>query len=223
MSREAHVRICGSRGLKCPRPPDRNTQPALDHYVCGSVTNNVGTGNHCSANGIFNINITGLVQSWSHNGYPSPEALALVAGNEGDSNQFKDYLSADTAYGPHISVTYNHPPNAPTSLAPAPATTNTTLTPALSATASQPDGNSARLDFQVFGYGGGPLVASGTTGGNVANGAVGTFTVPANALRGGQHYAWQVRAYDGQNYGPWSSYSDFTVSANACRSATLAG
>ncbi len=190
-----------------------NTQPAMDNIQWNSSSFN-GSGNSnppsCGTGGGQNLDITGLAQSWSHNGYASPETLALRAPNESDISQWKIFYSGNTFLAPFISTTYNVPPTAPTNLTPPAGTTGTTPTPTLTATAHQPSGNTARLDFQVLPYAGGTAVASGSAS-NVANGGTGSYTVPANALRGGQHYQWQVRAYDGVGYGPWSPSSDFTV------------
>jgi len=189
-----------------------NTQPGVDGHRWGDSYFHGGYSGCPSTAGWKAIPITGLVQGWSHNGAASPEALAMLAPNETDDNQWKRFNSGNTTTGPYVSVDYTTPvpPNTPTNLAPPAGTSGTSLTPALSAKASDPNGTATRLDFQVFVYGGGPLVASGSAS-NVANGGTGSFTVPSGALRAGQHYAWHVRAFDGQQYSGYSPYADFTA------------
>ena len=82
-----------------------DTQPHLDGINWGQITYNGGNG--CAPSPFEYIDITGLAQAWSHNGYPAPEALAMLAGNESDGNQFKQFDSAEiTSFAPHIDVTY---------------------------------------------------------------------------------------------------------------------
>lgn len=85
-----------------------NTQPTMDGHVWNSDSYNVGT--PCGTQGGVYNDITGLVQSWSHNGYPAPETIALRAANESDGTQFKQFYSADTYLAPHVDVTYVGPP-----------------------------------------------------------------------------------------------------------------
>jgi len=195
-----------------------NTQPGVDGHRWGDSYFHGGYSCCPSTAGWKAIPITGLVQGWSHNGAASPEALAMLAPNETDDNQWKRFNSGNTTTGPYVSVDYTTPvpPNTPTNLAPPAGTSGTSLTPALSAKASDPNGTATRLDFQVFVYGGGPLVASGSAS-NVANGGTGSFTVPSGALRAGQHYGWHVRAFDGQQYSSYSPYADFTADPSVCR------
>ena len=195
-----------------------NTQPGVDGHRWGDSYFHGGYSGCPSTAGWKAIPITGLVQGWSHNGAASPEALAMLAPNETDDNQWKRFNSGNTTTGPYVSVDYTTPvpPNTPTNLAPPAGTSGTSLTPALSAKASDPNGTATRLDFQVFVYGGGPLVASGSAS-NVANGGTGSFTVPSGALRAGQHYGWHVRAFDGQLYSSYSPYADFTADPSVCR------
>jgi len=195
-----------------------NTQPGVDGHRWGDSYFHGGYSGCPSTAGWKAIPITGLVQGWSHNGAASPEALAMLAPNETDDNQWKRFNSGNTTTGPYVSVDYTTPvpPNTPTNLAPPAGTSGTSLTPALSAKASDPNGTATRLDFQVFVYGGGPLVASGSAS-NVANGGTGSFTVPSGALRAGQRYGWHVRAFDGQLYSSYSPYADFTADPSVCR------
>lgn len=101
-----------------------NTQPHPDGVVWNGTSFNVGQstvgGLNCPQNGGVYLDITGLVQSWSHNGYPSPETVALLAANETDGTQFKQFFSANTSLAPHIDVVgsgfsgvSNAPPNTP--------------------------------------------------------------------------------------------------------------
>lgn len=160
----------------------------------------------------MNIDVTGLVASWAGNGYPSPEALGLLAGNETDGTLFKTFFSGDTYLAPHISVTYNSYPgqDAGRSVSPVGSGTNpimtNSLTPTLTGGTSDPDGGTLRHDFEVYaGTSASPttLVASGS--GSATSGSVAAWTVPAGRLADGQTYEYRVRAFDGIDYGPWSA------------------
>ncbi len=191
-----------------------SNQPPRDGKPLVSATN--------LCNGWSSVDLTSVARRWFDNS--APDWGIQMQSNEQSSFGWRKFYSGEngSGYAPAIYVTYDVLPDAPDHLTPAAGTTDTTLTPTLTATAHQSSGNTARLDFQVLPYAGGAAVASGSAN-NVANGGTGSYTVPANALRGGQHYKWQVRAYDGVGYGPWSADSDLSVSSQACRSASIAG
>ncbi|MCL2782125.1 MAG: hypothetical protein FWD74_11695, partial [Actinomycetia bacterium] len=124
-----------------------------------------------------------------------------------------------------MSITYNSLPGTPSgrSLAPcgtacsSPYLTNST-TPKLSATSKDADGGNVRNDFEVWaGSSASPStkVVSGSAG-SVASGSAATWTVPSGKLSNGSTYEFRVRAYDGTDYGAWTStYSVFTVDTTA--------
>ncbi|CUU54840.1 RHS repeat-associated core domain-containing protein [Parafrankia irregularis] len=199
------------------------TQPSADGITWGSATFN--NGGSCTSSGGTNIDITGLVDAWAHNGYPSPETLTLRAPNESDANQFKYFYSGDTFLAPNISTTYNSYPgtvagrftkpcSAQCGGTPAMVLTNTT-TPTLSGASLDPEGSPVRLDFEVWNSAGTTMVTSGSVT-NVTSNSVGSWTVPSGLLTNGTAYQWRSRAYDGVDYSQaWSGWIPFTVDTTA--------
>ncbi|WP_255648979.1 DNRLRE domain-containing protein [Frankia sp. ArI3] len=200
-----------------------NSQPSADGHNWGSATFN--NGGSCTGSGGTNIDITGLVDAWAHNGAPSPEALTIRAPSESDANQFKYFYSGDTMLAPHISTTYNSYPGtvagrftSPCSAqcggSPAMVLTNTT-TPTLSGSSRDPDGGQVRVDVEVWNSDGSTKI----TGGSVANtpsNSPAYWTVPSGLLTNGTAYEWRARAYDGVDYAQaWSSWIPFIVDTTA--------
>ncbi|WP_243407460.1 DNRLRE domain-containing protein [Frankia canadensis] len=200
-----------------------NSQPTADGVTWGNATFN--NGGSCTGSGGTNIDITGLVDAWAHNGAPSPEALTIRAPSESDANQFKYFYSGDTFLAPHISTTYNSYPGtvagrftSPCSAqcggSPATVLTNTT-TPTLSGSSFDPDGGQVRVDFEVWNSAGTTKI----TGGSVANtpsNSPAYWTVPSGLLTNGTSYEWRARAFDGTDYSTaWSSWIPLTVDTTA--------
>jgi len=165
----------------------------------------------------------GMAQTWSNNSVYSG-TVELRASNETDPTNWKAYDTGANGYSwPELDVTYNDPPNAPTSLGVNPLVidrTNTT-TPSLYATASDPDGNGGQIQFEVFVYGGGPLVTGGTVPVS-ASGVEASWQVPPGVLNSGTRYGFHARQYDGYVWGPWSGWSDFLVQAGYVPPPTVA-
>lgn len=192
-----------------------NTQPSRDGINWGNKSFNAGADCPNSGSTLVGIPITGLVDAWSKNGYPSPEALALIAPNENDNAYWKMFASSETQFKPHIQVTYNSYPSAPTGLTAGPCLGTcddpaqvSSLTPSLTATATDPEGAALRYDFEVWtGDDSSQPTARVVTGsfGPVSGNSTATWMVPAGSLQNDKPYAFRVRAYDGIDYGPWSS------------------
>ncbi|MCL9760923.1 DNRLRE domain-containing protein [Frankia sp. AiPa1] len=200
-----------------------NTQPTSDGVNWGNATFN--NGGSCTGSGGTNIDITGLVDSWAHNGFASPEALTIRAPSETDANQFKYFYSGDTQLAPHITATYNSYPGtvagrftSPCSAqcggSPATVLTNTT-TPTMSGASLDPDGGQVRLDFEVWNSAGSTKITGGSVS-NVPSNSSSTWTVPSGLLSNGTSYEWRARAFDGTDYSQaWSSWIPFTVDTTA--------
>ncbi len=88
-----------------------------------------------------------------------------------------------------------------------------TATPDLYATATDPDGGNIALHFQWYNHGG-ALVGETTTQ-MQASGTPFDVPIPAGAFSDGSTIAWQVQAYDGIDWGPWSAWCDLTVDKTA--------
>jgi hypothetical protein len=91
-----------------------NTAPAIGSVVYGSFSTQYGAANSCGSGLVPPANIVGLVQSWAANTGTTEDTLSMVANNESDGSYFKAFYSANTAYGPHVNVTYATAPAAPT-------------------------------------------------------------------------------------------------------------
>jgi len=173
-----------------------NTQPAMDGQLWNSSSFN-GSGNttppSCGTGGGQSLNITGLVQAWSHNGKPSPEALAMRAASESDTTQWKIFYSANTNLAPFISVTYNTTPATPASGLASHLTS--TFTPQLSGPVSSPDGGTLTAHFytQTQGCSSGcpDIVNDGTA--TAASGTTATYTIPTGKVTPGQSYSWWMK------------------------------
>ncbi|WP_279354601.1 DNRLRE domain-containing protein [Frankia canadensis] len=200
-----------------------NTQPSSDGITWGTATFN--NGGSCTGSGGTNIDITGLVDAWAHNGFPAPETLTIRAPSETDANQFKYFYSGDTPLAPHISTTYN---SYPTTIAgrftspcsaqcggtPPTVITNAT-SPTLSGYTTDDDGGTVRMDFEVWDSAGTTKITGGSTDFIVQN-TQGSWTVPAGLLTNGTSYEWRSRAFDGTDYSTaWSSWIPFTIDTTA--------
>jgi RHS repeat-associated protein len=195
-----------------------NTQPGRNATIYGSTTSNRGTynGTACASDKFVNIGVTSLVSKWAGN-TNTQDTLALVGASETDGTQFKIFYSGDTFLAPHVSITYNSYPGTPAGRSVTPCVACTTgpvmtssLRPKLTGGTSDPDGSALRYDFQVW-KGSAPntgdntqLVTTGSVS-NVTSGSTASWQVPAGTLTEGQVYSYRVRAYDGTDYGPWSS------------------
>ena len=151
------------------------------------------------------------------------------ADNEGDHMAWKKF-----ATNPTLIVTFNSYPGAPggqsagysghpgewgcSNYPNQPYTA--TATPSLYATATDPDGGNIALDFQWYNRGGG--MVGETTTPMQASGTQFSVPIPAGTYSDGSTISWLVRAYDGTDYGPWSSWCDLTVDQTAPTAAPTA-
>lgn len=162
--------------------------------------------------------------------------LELVSANESDHLTWKKFTN-----NPSLVVTYNSTPSAPAgrSLKPcytqcvSPIATSST-TPTLTAQAVDADGGNLHYDYEVWaGWSANPTariqayLGTGVVQNTLSHWNV-SATPPAgqSALHTGGQYEYRVRAYDGTDYGPWSSgWVQFTVDTTgpAAPTATISG
>ncbi|WP_347177001.1 RHS repeat-associated core domain-containing protein [Parafrankia sp. EAN1pec] len=199
-----------------------NTQPTADGVNWSDTTFNAG--GFCGS-GDVSLDITGLAQAWSSNGQPSPETLTLRAPDEVLWEPYKYFTSGDTATPPRIETTYNSYPatvgartTSPCSAqcggTPPTVLTNST-TPRLAGSATDADGGTLRLDFEVWNSAGTTKITQGSSG-FVAQNSEAAWTVPSGLLANGTSYQWRVRAYDGTDYSQnWSTWIPFTIDTTA--------
>jgi len=121
-----------------------------------------------------------------------------------------------------LTVSYNSYPGTPAGRSITPCASvcagtviTNSATPTLTANTTDPDGGTLRYDFEVYpGTSPTPGTTPLTASGSVANAPSGQrvgwkVTTP---LGDGQTYSYRVRAYDGTDYGPWSTgWASFTV------------
>ncbi|MFB9881802.1 DUF6531 domain-containing protein [Planobispora siamensis] len=88
-------------------------------------------------------------------------------------------------------------------------TSYTGATPRLYAAATDANGDTVRLDFEVSTATGTVLWTGSVSG--VSAGKQGAIEVPAGTLADGQAWRWRARGFDGIDYGPWSDDKSYTV------------
>ncbi|MFE0646127.1 DNRLRE domain-containing protein [Streptomyces sp. NPDC058877] len=165
------------------------------------------------ADGWVSTGITSLVAAWVANGNGT-NTLGIRATDETDAYAWKRFNSGNAASNtPYVSVTYNTKPGAATPLSPLTGAATNDTTPTLSGKATDADGNTVRLTFEVWKSDGTAALQSGTST-YVASGATATWT-PGTALAPGS-YKWRAAVYDGQDWnGTWSAWQTFTVDTTA--------
>jgi len=140
-----------------------------------------------------------------------------------NSTETNDVDLVRFADNPTFSITYNTPPATPASLSMTPSSTvgstaySSTGTPVLSSSATDADGDTVQLDYQILS--GTTVKASGTSSGFVNSGTPATWK-PTTALANGA-YTWQVRAYDGNAYSAWTTAQAFTVDTTTPPAPTI--
>ena len=149
------------------------------------------------------VDVTGLAQTWSSDGVPSPEALALLAPSETNSYQWKIFNSDNTTTAPYMSVTYNTPaaPSAPRNVAAAPGNGSGTVTWTAPSYLGQPQ----MTAYYIYNY-----IWNGTTWGYVSYNTCAypcTSTVFTGLTNGATYaanvYGWSSTAGQGApGYGP---------------------
>ncbi|MEU6374259.1 DNRLRE domain-containing protein [Streptomyces sp. NPDC046909] len=157
-------------------------------------------------------NVTGIAQAWA-DGEPN-HGLQVRAVDEADSTSWRRFRSANYVDGsqgptePALSITYNTKPGAASPVSPAADALTGDSTPTLTAKATDADGNTVRLTFEVWDSAGTTKVASGTSP-FVASGSAGGWTSPALAAG---TYKWRVAVYDGTDWnGTWSGWRTLSV------------
>lgn len=198
-----------------------NAQPAWSAKL---TTVNAAHGNGCPAAGVAFGVTSGLQSIASASG--AAFTVGLKAVSETDNTQWKKFNTTPT-----MSVTYNSYPGAPggrgvtpySSVCYNPEVTNST-SPKLTASTTDADGGTLRYDYEVW-AGNSASPTTRTTYGSVSSvpsGATAAWTVPAGRLANYGTYEYRVRAFDGTDYGPWSSgWVVFTIDATAPNAPTV--
>ncbi|MDP9386714.1 MAG: PA14 domain-containing protein [Actinomycetota bacterium] len=141
-------------------------------------------------------NITGTVRNWTSNVW-AQHGLMLKAQYEPLSDtlrQFKSWNASGCACDiPHIDIYWTDPPSQATPQAPSDGASLHTLTPTLSATASDPNGDQVQYYYRVA------LGADAETSVVYNSGWTPStsITLPANTLAWNTRYYWHVYTWDG--------------------------
>ncbi|MGW0703451.1 DNRLRE domain-containing protein [Streptomyces sp. NPDC002867] len=170
-----------------------------------------GFSSACPAN-FMRWDVDAIVQAWA-SGQPN-HGLQVRAVDEADSLSWRRFRSANYVDGsqgptePTLVVTYNTKPNLASPVSPADALVTADTTPTLTGQATDPDGDSVRLTFEVWNADATAKVTSGVSA-FVPSGKPGTWT--AGALAPGA-YKWRIAVYDGKLWnGGWSVWRTLTV------------
>ncbi|MER5901265.1 DNRLRE domain-containing protein [Streptomyces mirabilis] len=196
-------------------------QPATT--TTGSVVSKAAYGysSACPAN-FMRWNVKDIAQSWANG--ETNNGLQIRAVDEQDSKSWRRFRSANYVDGsqgptePALSITYNTKPGAASVVSPAADTVTADTTPTLQAKATDADGNTVRLNFEVWNSAGTTKVAAGTSA-YVASGTAGSWTAPALATGA---YKWRVNVYDGTDWNStWSAWRNLTVDTSVPAAPTV--
>jgi hypothetical protein len=186
-----------------------------------------GASSSCAA-GWVNADVTDLVQMYAD---ASSQAVwaGLRASDETDRLAYKSFNSGDAASNvPYISMTYNSLPGQPVGRSVTPCGSGcsnplvtSSATPALTGNTGDADGGTLRYDFEVWhGHSSSPTTRAARGSVSQAVGKTAAWK-PGAALADGP-YVYRVRAFDGVDYGAWSSgFVPFTVDTTAPAAATV--
>ncbi|MGR8012295.1 DNRLRE domain-containing protein [Streptomyces hypolithicus] len=179
----------------------------------------LGYNTSCPA-GTVNFDIDAIVSAWAAGS--ANYGLRIAGASETDPYTWRRFRSANYVNGsdapsePHLTVTYNSYPSAPTAQAVSPSAVNayngnryvTSLTPTLSAKVIDADGGKVNAQFEVTpdpAYSDSTYSYTGTSPA-VTSGSTASLVIPTAS---GTHMRYRVRAYDGTDYSSWSAYSTF--------------
>lgn len=195
-------------------------QPAVTTTGAATSVKSYGAA-ACPAEGAVAFDATAIVNSWLSGG--AQRGVQITAVQEGAKTGFRKYRSAengDAAKAAKLTVTYNSYPATPEQLAVAPEIGVTglvsSLTPTLSATVSDPDGDAVHALFEVRKGNNvlAPLVWSGASE-PVESGETASATMPAGVLLDGSIYTVLVHAHDGTLKSKARIYKVFKVDVTA--------
>ncbi|MFF9125095.1 DNRLRE domain-containing protein [Streptomyces sp. NPDC014889] len=195
------------------------TQPTTSDTNSSSNTGRWGYDSTCPPNW-SNWGMTKLVQDWA-DGQPN-YGLQISSADDKDVTAWRRFRSANyttVGYAPKLVVDYNTKPGTPTLVAPATGAVTTNGKPTLQAKATDADGDTVQLTFEVWKSDGTAALQTGKSA-SVASGTTASWT-PATVLAGGA-YKWRVQAYDGTDTSAaWSGWNTLTVDSSAPASPTL--
>ncbi|MFF5449418.1 phospholipase A2 [Streptomyces sp. NPDC012888] len=158
--------------------------------------------------------VDAIAQAWA-DGQPN-HGLRVASADESDPLTWRRYRSANYVDGSHnsasepsLTVTYNTKPGLATAVSPLSGTSTNDTTPTLTGKATDPDGNTVQLSYEIWTPTGTAALMTGKSA-FTASGANAPWT-PTTALAPGS-YKWRAAVYDGNTWhGTWSAWQTFTV------------
>ncbi|XVQ88410.1 DNRLRE domain-containing protein [Microbispora siamensis] len=199
----------------------------------GAVTTKTAYGAANCPQDFMHWDTDAIVQAWA-DGQPN-YGIQLRGADEKDASTWRRYYSSNYVSGaqgekePALSVTFTYKLNTPSGLDVAPrassdpaVSTVASLTPTLSAKASDPAGKPLDYTFEVTAAGNGDVVATGGPKG-VASGATATWKVPAGVLRNPGSYRFRVRAMSQTGASDWSPRAAFATDVPAVPASLATG
>ncbi|MFF0549430.1 DNRLRE domain-containing protein [Streptomyces sp. NPDC004311] len=212
-----HSWSCTAKGWEVwdtgtPSTSSRWTAQPSWHRKWAGPTATKGHSASC-ADGWVSTDIKTLAQAWAGNGN-SVNSLGIRAADEGDPFGWKKFNSGNAATNtPFMSVTYNTKPGQAVAMSPLTGATTNDTTPTLTGKATDADGNTVQLSYEIWTPTGTAALQSGKSA-FAASGAGAPWT-PATALAQGS-YKWRAAVYDGTTWnGTWSPWQTFTVDTTA--------
>ncbi|QES52226.1 hypothetical protein DEJ50_06710 [Streptomyces venezuelae] len=188
-------------------------QPATT--ATGAAVNKDAKGYNASCPaGHSSWDIDAIVQAWA-DGQPN-HGLRIAAVDEADILTWRRYHSANQTDGSHnaalepsLTVSYNTKPGAAVPVAPLSGVSTADTTPTLTAKATDPDGSTVQLSYEIWTATGTTALQTGKSA-FTASGANAPWTT-GTALAPGS-YKWRAAVYDGTTWnGTWSAWQNFTV------------
>ncbi|MEV7413716.1 phospholipase A2 [Streptomyces sp. NPDC089919] len=155
-----------------------------------------------------------IAQSWA-DGQPN-YGIRLASADESDPLTWRRYRSANyvdgshnPTYEPSLTVNYNTKPGAATPVSPLSGTSTNDTTPTLTGKATDADGNTVQLTYEIWTSNGTAALQTGKSA-FTASGSNAPWT-PTTALAPGS-YKWRAAVSDGNVFnGTWSAWQTFTV------------
>lgn len=199
------------------------SQPSTAGTVYGTATVAKGHSSSCP-DGRISIPMTALAKAWSAR--TDDKVSAALKASESDSYGWKKFASSETSTPPSVTYTYNRPPSKVSAPAiggtvtyQAPGSSSAALfgsdsTPTLSTAATDPDGNTVKVLFEVHSSqstSSATLKASCTT--SLAGSGATLSCTPGTALADGSTYHVRALPTDslGLSAGTWSTWTSFTL------------
>ncbi|MEV7968757.1 DNRLRE domain-containing protein [Sphaerisporangium sp. NPDC088356] len=185
--------------------------------TAGAVTTKTAYGAASCPQDFMHWNTTAMAQAWA-DGQPH-YGIQLRGADEKDASTWRRYYSSNYVSGaqgekePALSVTFTYKLGTPSGLDVAPrassdpaVNTVASLTPTLSAKATDPAGKPLDYTFEVTKAGDSDVIATGGPKA-VASGATATWKMPANVLRNPGAYRFRVKVMSQTGASGWSAWT----------------